>query len=265
MQRRDAAARQGRPDRGGLRDGVRAQHQHRAPRRPQRPGQEGSARGGRLRVAAYGGAAFGRVSVETVVCAGVGVAVVHIGDHRSWRQRQRRPDDPGGHLAGVPPADGDRGLGDRPAQGRLVDPLVADPAGVGGRDGIRDHHHGQPVQGRMRDAVDRAGQSRPPGDDHGPGRPGQVGARGGHDHGSGLAVGQDEAQPRRVGGPNDVQVGTAARHAEHQPRSRLSQRPYDRIGARVGRDGAGAGGAGFHGAPLYTGHCVVPVVRRQGR
>ena len=38
VQRRDAAARQGRPDGGGPRDGARAQQQHRAPRRPQRPG-----------------------------------------------------------------------------------------------------------------------------------------------------------------------------------------------------------------------------------
>ena len=147
------------------------------------------------------------------------------------RRRQRHPDDPRGHLAGVPSADGDRRLGDRPAQGRLVDPLVADPAGVGGRDGIRDHHHGQPVQGRVRDAVDRAGQPRPPGDDHGPGRAGEVGVGGGHDHRGGLAVGQDKAQPGRRRRPNHVQVGTAARHAEHQPRSCLSQRPYDRIGA----------------------------------
>ena len=46
-------------------------------------------------------------------------------------------------------------------------------------------------------------------------------------------------------GADDVQVRAAARYAEHQPRSCLGQRPYDRIGARVGRDGAGAGSAGF--------------------
>ena len=130
------------------------------------------------------------------------------------------------------PAHRDRRLGHRPAQRRLVDPLVADPAGVGGRDRVRDHQHGQPVERRVRDAVDRAGQPRPPGDDHGPGDAGKVRAGGGHDRRGRLAVGQHEAEPGRLRRPDHVQVGAAARHAEHQPGARLDQRRHDRFGRR---------------------------------
>src|SRR5262249_12128022 len=78
-----------------------------------------------------------------------------------------------------------------------------------------------------------------------PARAGETGAGGRQDRGGGLAAGQDEAQPGRRRRADHVQVGAAARHAEHQPRARPGQRRYDRIGSRVGRDGVrrGAGGA----------------------
>ena len=107
-----------------------------------------------------------------------------------------------------------RRLGYRPPQRPLVDPLVADPARRAHR--VRDHHHRQPVQRRVRDTVDRAGQPRSPGDHHRPGRSGEVRAGSGHDRRGRLAVRQDEAQPRRLRRPDHVQV------RDHRPARRTS-------------------------------------------
>jgi hypothetical protein len=134
-------------------------------------------------------------------------------------------------------ADGDRGLGHRLAECALVDPLVRDP-GCGGRDGVGDHDHREPVQGGVRDAVDRAGQAGTPGDHDGSWRTGEVGTGGRHDRRGGLAAGQHEAQPGRRRGADHVQVGAATRHAEYQSRPRSSQRRDNRA-RRVGTGGQG--------------------------
>jgi hypothetical protein len=110
----------------------------------------------------------------------------------------------------------------KPAQRRLIKPLMADPARLG------DDDDGEPVERRVRDPVDRAGQPGTPGDEHRAGRTGQVGVRGGHDRGRGFRVGEHEPQAGRCGGAYHVQVRAAAGNAEHHPGARPGQRGYHR-------------------------------------
>ncbi len=106
-------------------------------KRPLRQGARRCPQGRRCRRWSASAAVLVREAAVLVREAAVLVreAAVHVRDDRAGGRRQRRPHDPRGRLAGPPPADGDRCLGDRPAQRHLVDPLVADPPGVGGRDG----------------------------------------------------------------------------------------------------------------------------------
>ena len=233
VQRRDPAADHGGPDRGGVPHGVRAEQQD----RPPGPGQ---GRGQRPKVTGR----FRALIVRRARGAGGG-RVVQLRDHRAGRGGEGQADRLRRGLAGPVPADRQHRLRHRTAQRRLVQPLVTDPAGLGGPDRVGDDHQGQPVQRRVRDPVNRAGQPRSPGDQHRARGSGQIGAGGRHDGGRGLGMGEDEAQSRRAGRPHHVQVRAAAGHAEHDPGARPGQRGHDRGGA--GRAGGGRPGPAERG------------------
>ena len=192
-------------------------------------------RGGRTRVSIRGrDSAAGRVFPGGRVfgggrgaCPG---AVVHQRDHRAGRRGDGLADQPGRHPAGLVSADRQHRLGDRQAQRSLVQPLVADPAGFGGPHRVGDNHEGKPVQRRVGDPVDRAGESGSPGDEDRSRCPGEVSTRRGHDGRRRLSVGEDETQPGRRGRAHHVQVRAPARDAEHHPGARPGQRGHDRHG-----------------------------------
>ena len=221
---------------------------------PGAPGRRAAARPDRVSVrgrALGGGRVFG---------SGRG-AVVHQRDHRPGRRGGGLADQPGRDAAGLGPADRQHRLGDRPAQRTLVQPLMADPAGLRGPHRVGDDHEGKPVQRRVGDPVDRAGESGSAGDEHRSRCPGEVGTRGGHDGRRRLGVGEHETQPGRRGRAHHVQVRAAARDAEHHPGARPGQRGHDRHG--TGRRGgwpARAAQRGRAAGHRAAGHRAVPPV-----
>ena len=235
VQHRDPAADHGGPDSGRVRARVRAKQQDRPPGLAQRGGQRRQITG--LRVTRPGTAGCLILHAACEVRRG---PLVHQRDHRPGWRGQGLADRLRGRLGGPVTADGHCRLRYRPAQGTLLQPLVTDPAGFGGPHRVGDNHEGEPVQRRVRDPVDRAGEAGSPGDQHRSRCPGQVGAGGGHDGGRGLGVGEHEAQPGRGGGADHIQVRAATRHAEHHPGTGDGQRGHD--GRGPGRDGAACAG-----------------------
>ena len=221
MQDRDAAAGNGSAHGFGAAEGAGTQEDGGAAGSPQRRGKRceivtGDGDGG-AQVPVLGKQVPVLGKQVPVLGKDVAGARVDVDNDRASRMRDRQPDGVAGGLPGMGAADRYGGFRDRPAERGLVQPLVADPAPVLGRNSVCDHHHREPVERGVGDAVDGAGKSGSAGDDDGTRSPGEIGIRRGHDGGRRLAVGEDEPQPAVRGGTNEIQVRSAAGHAKEQP------------------------------------------------
>jgi hypothetical protein len=139
--------------------------------------------------------------------------------------RDRRP-----HvIRGRRRAEDERALRDRTEQGGVVEALVGDAIAARGRHAVADEQDGLAVEQRVRDAVHRAGRARTAGDDAGARAAGELGRGRGHEHRRGLGVGEDEAQSLGLRRPDDVEVAAAARQAEEDLDTRVTQAGGDEL------------------------------------
>jgi hypothetical protein len=96
--------------------------------------------------------------------------------------------------------------------------------------GVGEHHERHPVQVRVRDAVRHRGHTRAQRREAHARRAGDLRLRSRHQRAARFGVGEDEGEAVNARGLDDIQVASAAGHAEDGARAGARQPPHDVLG-----------------------------------